>query len=397
MGFFYSRYRNRGIPLGLRGALRVLGVAIGRITSATSSTDPANLSLERSRQAPALGQINPCDQMQSNPAYYNGYKEKQNDSTTTALIGIEPISLLNPDRYDILTAFMACFTLESREQINSVEMAVSFPFSTGTYCVRRAWDMFCHQIPSECQDLSSTRDANEVNDPVQFPKRILTKWLEANSRFLIQGRTLEDWRRERVSYARPLLPFIHSFFYFIFECIAFCIAAAAPTGVFLAIIFHHRFLFIIIPSVVIFVSCIAVWTFTGGIRSQHLKSGMLLKRCQPLSKPWRKMILADKGFLGMAHEDAQQGDELFYLVGCQSAVVLREVRGNGSEHHRPQYTFVGQSYVYLTEKDRYKYCGPIEKEISKARERNKWDKARRLEQKWHEAPKQWALTEIDLV
>ena len=49
--FFYSRYECLGSPVEFRGALRVPGVAIGRIASATSSTNPASLRLEQPQQA----------------------------------------------------------------------------------------------------------------------------------------------------------------------------------------------------------------------------------------------------------------------------------------------------------------------------------------------------------
>ena len=97
--------------------------------------------------------------MQSNPIYYDGY--------------------------NLLSALMACLTLESPEVINSVEAADTIWFHSGTHCVRRVWGMFCEHISSECQDLLSPG-----KDPMEAPKNTLINWLEANSQFQIQGRTL---------------------------------------------------------------------------------------------------------------------------------------------------------------------------------------------------------------
>ena len=123
----------------------------------------------------------------------------------------------------------------------------------------------------------------------------------------------------------------------------------------------------------------------------------LLDECPPLRQPWRKMIIADKGFLGMAHENAQEGDEMFYIHGSSSAVVLRKVRDRQDEHDRPKYIFVGQIDMILTEEDWYKYCRPVKTHFSKLDVRDDFARFRRNDREWHDAPKNWTFAELDLV
>lgn len=89
----------------------------------------------------------------------------------------------------------------------------------------------------------------------------------------------------------------------------------------------------------------------------------------------------------MAHEDAKPGDKIFWLSGCRSPVVLRKVRNDVDEHQTAQYTVMGQTYVFLTEEERYEYCGPI------ASRENNSASARRDNQECDERPKKWTFAE----
>ena len=104
-----------------------------------------------------------------------------------------------------------------------------------------------------------------------------------------------------------------------------------------------------------------------------------------LANPGKRLIVADKGFLGMVDDRALVGDMLFNLVGCPESVVLRKVEGGGK-----RYVIVGECYVHLTRTDQAEYFGPFDKS---------WDTSRQQAEKvkWLKGPRKWELEEIELV
>ena len=107
--------------------------------------------------------------------------------------------------------------------------------------------------------------------------------------------------------------------------------------------------------------------------------------------PGKRLIVADKGFLGLADDRAMEGDVLFNLVGCPEPVILREVerrRSRGVEVTR--YVVVGKCYVHLAPADRYEYFGP---------NRGSWNTSQQQEEKekWLNGTRKWKLEEIELV
>lgn len=54
----------------------------------------------------------------------------------------------------------------------------------------------------------------------------------------------------------------------------------------------------------------------------------------------RRLFLSDKGYVGLAPDDAQTGDVVCILFGALVPFVLREKVG------RRQYQLIGEAYVY---------------------------------------------------
>ena len=229
--FSYERYRNLGIPVGLRGALRVQGGCNWPnhkryLEHQSRQLSPGTIS---TNFAPGL-----CEYSQSKGQY----------------CGLLQWARYRHGSHELLHSFV------SRGSQVCHGGSCQSALHTHTHCVRRVWDMFCHQIPSRYQDQSSTGDAIDRNDSVENARSNLAKWLEANSQFLVQGKTLEDWRSERVFYVRALLPFLHSKSYFVLQFCFFCIVCAALPGVLLAGIFHVYI--IIVPCLLGFLAVIAM-------------------------------------------------------------------------------------------------------------------------------------------
>lgn len=60
----------------------------------------------------------------------------------------------------------------------------------------------------------------------------------------------------------------------------------------------------------------------------------------------RKLFISRKGYLGMAPEDAQEGDEIWVLTGGRVPFVSRSSYENEGKDPRSAYSFVGDSYVH---------------------------------------------------
>ena len=116
-----------------------------------------------------------------------------------------------------------------------------------------------------------------------------------------------------------------------------------------------------------------------------------------LVEPGKRLIVADKDFLGMVNDGAERGDMLFYLVGCSEPVILREVRGDGDSGRRDKrnYEAVGKCYIHFTKNDQEEYLGPkAPRSPETAGGRLRYEK---LKEEWvQKLKKKRVLTEIDL-
>lgn len=71
----------------------------------------------------------------------------------------------------------------------------------------------------------------------------------------------------------------------------------------------------------------------------------------------RRLLVSDRGFLGTTYVAAEPGDEICFLVGCSSAVILRKRDGDtvSGDDLPPKFKVVGKVKVHLSLKDQYKY------------------------------------------
>lgn len=80
---------------------------------------------------------------------------------------------------------------------------------------------------------------------------------------------------------------------------------------------------------------------------------------EPLTEPGKRFIVADKGFLGIVDDRAQEGDVLFFLVGCSEPAILHQVAKRESlRRGRRSYEVVGNCYVHLSPEDKEEYLKP---------------------------------------
>ena len=338
---------------------------MGRIVKTSSTTSPAELSSDQSSEVSYLDQASSYDQLQSAKSYYKGN--------------------------EVHLALLSCFILVPE---NFIAEKTQIYARHQNFYARVSWSMFCRKSDlTETQDSSPTGGESDINDDLMRWRRTLPRWLDANSRFLIQGKPLGSWTRKRDSHLgsllRPLKPLW-------FALYTICALVLCGYGVGLALVMlastrggntgeDRYFACISILLVAAALSDYFAIKEVAGLKAHCTRSRDLLNKCQPPSNPWRRLILADQGFLGMADKFAQNGDVIFYVVGCQSAVILRETQRNEdvAEDHQPQYTFVGNCYVYFNEEDQYKYCGPKDRS---RKEIDKWTAAQR-----------WQLSFIDLI
>ncbi|OTB02997.1 hypothetical protein M426DRAFT_264004 [Hypoxylon sp. CI-4A] len=60
----------------------------------------------------------------------------------------------------------------------------------------------------------------------------------------------------------------------------------------------------------------------------------------------RKLFISKKGYIGLAPEGAQEGDEIWVLDGGRLPLILRRLDTKPGDTSEPKYTFVGGSYVH---------------------------------------------------
>ena len=263
---------------------------------------------------------------------------------------------------------------------------------------------------------------------------MLSQWLETNATFEIRGRTLKGrikeehsnlapllrvldsifaipfmtlkgWIKEEHSNLAPLLRVFDSIFAMfdsIFAILFMTLLVLLIWGppLIIAILLPTRYrntlngsadtsgLPVILYIGIVFAVIISVPVSVHGCefyRGEIRESKKRWDDWTHLVNPGKRLIVADKGFLGMVDDRALEGDILFNLVGCPESVVLRKVEGG-----RKRYVIVGECYVHLTPTDRDEYFGPVDKN---------WDASQQQAEKvkWLNGPRKWKLEEIELV
>ena len=332
----------QSISLGHGNFLRAWGVAICKITAMTSATDATEFSP-------------PDPELFNKPAKLRKRKRPR-DVVKPVLVS----RALPPSYYsclqDVLTALFSCLVASQRTLWGpppSLE-----PFS------HMKWFTFCLQcVPSRSKTYRlDPRDSDNEEESRSHSNRIFFQWLKANVMFPIQGKTLEELFQEQTCWYTPMMRALDSSLaipYFLFMSCASCIpmilgVVVAKPGV--SSMRLGLFFFTVVCSLIfVFLN----YLFHKAYSHVELLSELIWHDWTHLVKPGKKLIVSDKGQLGMAPKRAENGDEIFYLAGCGESVVLRRVSSDQDrETGRARYMVIGQCYLHLSWEDQTKYLGP---------------------------------------
>ena len=356
---------DRNYSLGQGEILRVQGILIGRVATMTSTT---NLSDDVSSPYP-------------------------NQPLRSALLtGSHSRSYYTETQ--VLTALMTCLSLDFQGR------HVCFPEPGWSFVsnARVTWHTFCVQCMStKFQPSHLNAESGDVGSTKAHSRKILSQWLETNATFEIRGRTLKGWIKEEHSNLAPLLRMLDIIFAIPFMIILVLLIWGPP--LIIAILLSTSLngsadtsgLPVILYIGIGFATVISVPVSANGYlqfafyREEIRESKQRWDDWTHLVNPGKRLMVADKGFLGMVDDRALEGDILFNLVGCPESVLLRKVEGG-----RKRYVIVGECYVHLTPTDRDEYFGPVDES---------WDSSQQQAEKvkWLNSPRKWKLEEIELV
>lgn len=277
---------------------------------------------------------------------------------------------------------------------------------------RITWHTFCLRcMPPKSQLTHLNSAASDVESSQAHSGRMFLQWLETNATFQIRGKTLKGWIKEERSNLATLLRVFDSILAipFMFLLVLLLFTLTIVMYFFLATKYDCAMGNVDVPCglpVLLYItigSAVVIWPVTVfGIllfcsyRKKKKESKKIWDDWTHLVDPGKRLIVADRGFLGMVDDRAMEGDLLFNLVGCPESVVLREVRGRGHGNRDRgregmKYVIVGKCYVHLAPTDQYEYFGP---------DRPHWydtSQPQEVKERWLNAPRKWKLEEIELV
>ena len=304
---------NQNALLGPGTILRVQCYNVGTIVNMTSSTN--------------LADVSPVLPLNLLPNQY---------STSTP-----PFVLSTPYRYtssEVLTALLSCFTVSSKGRHKR------FADLGMTALATLHWDCFVYWFLPTFQPQDVPFEGS-----VACTESTLHQWLKANASIQIWGRSLKAWTRRRPT-STISITLLH--------------VGLWPRSRLLL-----RLSLIIILVVISYYSSIVCTIAPALILimvdfSQLLSKKILQSFDNRISafKPGKRLILADKGFIGMADDRAEKGDLLCHLGGCSEPVVLRRVikHGEGATE-RKTYAVVGECYIHFPKACLYEYLGPTDR------------------------------------
>ena len=321
---------SRDMSLGHGKTLPVQGVAVGKILAMTTSTDSMVTAHHRGTQS--------SNSLLPDPPFRYYYGNLQ-----------------------VLTALLACFTLDQEGQHHWFQERRPLKDRADAIYSRFQWQLFC----TRSMGLVSSRlnpDIDKSTESVSESRKNFQNWLETNSTFEIQGQTLDSWTKERIPLWAPLhtfhpsmiLVFASALVIILFVTITLLLPVLKPTVAWTPIILLG--IALVELGVILGMLCTA---YTIIYKSAIAASKRLWRDWKPLTEPGKRLIVADKGFLGMADDRAQEGDMLFFLVGCSEPAILRQVaKGKSLRRGRRSYEVVGRCYVHLSTEDEEGYLGP---------------------------------------
>ena len=264
-----------------------------------------------------------------------------------------------------------CFSIRARNPKNIYVSPITvIPVNYGAYL----WhNFYCRCVSSETRDSQLDLEADNAEDPRRLAHASLSQWLKINAEFPIQGKPLKEWAKERNSKLAPLMRVMDSSLAILYLILLIIISMTPIIAVFILAKTTGRDVYdnlkLIVPIACFFISAPEVGLYTryrALIKDERKKWDNDLMY---LAYPGKKLIVADKGFVGMVGENVEKGDELFYLLGSLKPVVLRRVRGSGNGDGRKCYTVMGQCYIHLRPKDKDTYLRPRKMKLWKEWER----------------------------
>ena len=313
---------NRNALLGAGTILRVQCYNIGTIVIMTSSTNLADAS-------PVLSlNLFPNPYSTSNPPYHYTSSE-------------------------VLTALLSCFTVSSKGRHKRFS-------ALGSAALH--WDFFSYRFLPTFQPRNVLFEGS-----VACTGSTLHQWLKANASVQICGRSLKAWTRRgptsTISIILLRVGLLRSRSLLRLEKVNKLLQRVQLT-------LHQLyigFLIIILVIASYYLSALVIGPalFVMLFESSSLLSKKILQSFDnriPVSKPGKRLILTDKGFIGMADDRAKRGDVLCHLLGCSEPVVLRRVKkyGEGATE-RKTYAVIGECYIHFPKECLYEYLGPTDR------------------------------------
>ncbi|KFZ24063.1 hypothetical protein V502_01455 [Pseudogymnoascus sp. VKM F-4520 (FW-2644)] len=354
------------------GVFQAVGVIVGTIIAVTSATDGKGTSEGGLSQS--LERIQSLDSSAAPKAYYNSDNE-------------------------IVAALFSCLTTREKLTMDHRSVGSILPSvvkgSKFLNYVRRhmAWHSFCLYLegPSVlpwprawplltkhllCIQVASCRHGLESSEEKYLEvQALLAGWFEANATFLIQGRSLKEWTKLRrfwqfmprmldslgcLILVFVIVGFVCTFSFLSRHTIRLSLGRLLGIAIGMVFIGVLRFMVFLIYRYKVLELQLEIWVNMADIFQEP-----------------KKLVLSDKGFIGMTCCKSQPRDKICFLAGRSSAIVLREVRCRD----QVRYTIVGEVYVYLSGPDRKIYNGFMDQqtegdpsgEISLYRDRSKDD------------------------
>lgn len=184
----------------------------------------------------------------------------------------------------------------------------------------------------------------EQGDPWSRFRNILTPWLQNNQDFLMNGEPLHTFLQhdKRVSQG-----FVVTIWFMI---IALAISFMMP-GIYYAACGSDKF-----NNALLIVGCSITVVGAGKIHddfgTRSIVKGMTAYKGPNLAQHWkRRLVSTEQGMLAMVSPSAEIGDEICFLAGCSSAVVLRKANIAREERYR----VVGPAFASLSKSDEFKF------------------------------------------
>ena len=375
----------RNISLGDGRVLRVRGVAVGKIVTMTSATN----SVELPSPDPSPSSIR-------NPAWLRKQKHPRGSDASFQSLHSSP-PFYYSDLKEVLTALCSCLntclqpTRKPLLTLNPLEYSKS-------HIDGYAFCLWCATSISESSQFDP--EASDVGQSELGSNIIFFLWLKANAMFPIQGRTIEELFKGQTFWCTSTMRALCSPLIILCALLTMTLLVSTLTLICMVFIGSTAPLLMIIYIMftafglgTVLLLGFHFWRYHQYIRRLNLHR----HDWTHLVKPGKRLIISDKGSLGMVDGRAKKEDRLFYLVGCSEPMVLRKVgREEDTATDRAKYTIVGKCYhVHLNRTDREVYLGPDEESFTEDPRSSEYQK---IKEQWvKHAEEMGLIEEIDLI